>query len=64
MPMLLIAIPIAAAASALQAATGMGMALFAAPLLALLDPGFVPGPALCAVMALSAAGRARHLPLR
>ena len=33
----------------------MGMALFAAPLLALLDPGFVPGPALCAVGVLSAA---------
>jgi uncharacterized membrane protein YfcA len=45
---------IVAAASALQAATGMGMALFAAPLLALLDPAFVPGPTLCAVMILSA----------
>jgi uncharacterized membrane protein YfcA len=44
-----------AAGSALQAATGMGMALFAAPLLALLDPAFVPGPALCAVSILSAA---------
>jgi uncharacterized membrane protein YfcA len=33
----------------------MGMALCAAPLLALLDPAFVPGPALCAVVALSAA---------
>jgi uncharacterized membrane protein YfcA len=53
--MLAIAIMIVAAGSALQAATGMGMALFAAPLLALIDPAFVPGPALCAVMALSAA---------
>jgi uncharacterized membrane protein YfcA len=53
--MLVIAIMIVAAGSALQAATGMGMALFAAPLLALIDPAFVPGPALCAVMALSAA---------
>src|SRR6185436_19376753 len=33
----------------------MGMALCAAPLLALTDPAFVPGPALCAVVALSAA---------
>jgi uncharacterized protein len=46
---------IVAMGSALQAATGMGMALFSAPLLALIDPAFVPGPALCAVMALSAA---------
>ena len=41
-------------ASALQAATGMGMALFAAPLLALLDTRFVPVPTLTAVMFLSA----------
>ena len=53
--MLVIAIMIVAAGSALQAATGMGMALFAAPLLALIDPAFVPGPVLCAVMGLSAA---------
>jgi uncharacterized protein len=53
--MLVIAIMIVVAGAALQAATGMGMALFAAPLLALIDPAFVPGPALCAVMALSAA---------
>jgi uncharacterized protein len=46
---------IAAVGAALQAVTGMGMALFAAPLLALIDPAFVPGPALCAVVALSAA---------
>ena len=32
----------------------MGMALLAAPLLALVDPALVPGPALCAVMVLSA----------
>jgi uncharacterized membrane protein YfcA len=53
--MLIAATLIVAVASALQAATGMGMALCAAPLLALLDPAFVPGPALCAVVALSAA---------
>jgi uncharacterized protein len=45
---------IVAAASTLQASTGMGMALLAAPLLALIDPALVPGPALCAVMILSA----------
>jgi uncharacterized membrane protein YfcA len=45
---------IVAMASAIQAATGMGMALFAAPLLALIDPGLVPGPTLFAVMVLSA----------
>ena len=53
--MLIIAIMIVAAGAAMQAATGMGMALFAAPLLALIDPAFVPGPTLCAVIALSAA---------
>jgi uncharacterized protein len=45
---------IVAAASALQASAGMGMALLAAPLLALVDPTLVPGPMLGAVMALSA----------
>lgn len=49
------AIAIIAAASALQAATGMGMALFAAPLLALVNPALVPGPMLCSVFALSIA---------
>jgi uncharacterized membrane protein YfcA len=46
---------IIAAASALQAGTGMGMALFAAPLLVLVDPALVPGPMLCAVVVLSVA---------
>src|SRR5215469_10640395 len=53
--MLVIAIMIVAAGAALQAATGMGMALCAAPLLALIDPAFVPGPILCAIIMLSAA---------
>jgi uncharacterized membrane protein YfcA len=44
-----------AAAAALQAGTGMGMALLAAPLLLLVDPTLVPGPMLCATMALSIA---------
>jgi len=53
---------IVAAASALQAATGMGMALLAAPLLALIDPSLVPGPMLCTVVVLSiaVAWRERH----
>jgi hypothetical protein len=46
---------IIAAASALQAGTGMGMALLAAPLLVLIDPALVPGPMLCAVVVLSVA---------
>lgn len=50
-----LAILVIAIGAALQASTGMGMALFAVPLLALLDPAYVPGPALCAVMVLSAA---------
>ena len=53
--MMVFAIMIVAGGAALQAATGMGMALFAAPLLALIDPALVPGPTLCAVMVLSAA---------
>src|SRR5579885_604306 len=51
----LLAMLVAAGGAALQGATGMGMALFAAPLLALLDRGFVPGPTLCAIFVLSAA---------
>ena len=47
---------IIAAASALQAGTGMGMALLAAPLLILVDPALVPGPMLCAVV-VSVGGR-------
>ena len=40
--------------SAFQAALGMGVALMAAPLLALLDPAFVPGPMLLAATLLAA----------
>ena len=46
---------IIAAAAALQAGTGMGMALLAAPLLMLVNRALVPGPMLCATMALSIA---------
>ena len=52
---LLAATAVVAMASSLQAVTGMGMALVAVPLLALIDPVFVPGPTLCAVLALSIA---------
>lgn len=55
LPTFAIVTMIVAAASALQAATGMGMALVAAPLLTLVDPALAPGPALCAVIVLSAA---------
>ena len=51
---LLAATAVIAIASTLQVATGMGMALVAAPLLALLDSRFVPVPTLIAVMLLSA----------
>jgi len=53
--MFLLTTAIVASGSALQAATGMGMALFAAPLLVLIDPALVPGPAMCSVIALSTA---------
>ena len=54
-PSYVITTSIIAAASALQAGTGMGMALLAAPLLVLIDPALVPGPMLCAVVVLSVA---------
>ena len=52
--MLLLGTAITTLAAALQTAIGMGMGLVAGPLLVMLDPGFVPGPTLCGVMALSA----------
>lgn len=49
-------------ASALQASVGIGLALLAVPLLALLDPRLVPGPMLLAgsLLALACAYRERH----
>jgi uncharacterized membrane protein YfcA len=49
-------------ASALQASVGIGLALLAVPLLALLDPRLVPGPMLLAgsLLALASACRERH----
>jgi hypothetical protein len=41
---LLLAVCVMAGGAALQAAVGMGLGLFVFPLLALLDPRFVPGP--------------------
>lgn len=51
-----------AVACALQSAVGIGMALLAVPLLALIDPHFVPGPMLLAgtLVPLAAALRERH----
>jgi uncharacterized membrane protein YfcA len=51
-----------AVACALQSVVGFGSALIAAPLLALLDPSFVPGPMLVAgfVLSLAMTLRERH----
>jgi uncharacterized protein len=56
-----IAIAIMAVGSALQASTGVGLALFVVPLLALVDQSFIPGPMLLAgtMLALSTAYRER-----
>ncbi|WP_428485861.1 TSUP family transporter [Rhodopila sp.] len=43
-----------AVGSAFQAALGMGLALLVVPILALLDPGFIPGPMLLAGTVLTA----------
>ncbi|MAN81217.1 MAG: hypothetical protein CMM77_14865 [Rhodospirillaceae bacterium] len=51
---ILIAISAMAFGCAFQAALGLGFALLAAPILALLDPAFVPGPMLLAGVALAA----------
>jgi uncharacterized membrane protein YfcA len=49
------ALAIITAASAIQAIVGMGLALIAVPLLALVEPGFIPGPMLLAGVTLSMA---------
>jgi uncharacterized protein len=48
------AILVMAVGSAFQAAVGLGLALLAAPLLALIDARFIPGPMLFAGIALAA----------
>lgn len=49
------AIAVMAAASAIQATVGMGMALVSVPLLALIEPAFVPGPILLSSVVLTVA---------
>lgn len=60
--LLVVAACVMAVACALQAAVGFGFALFAAPLLLLIDPKFVPGPILLAALPLCvwSAVRERH----
>lgn len=56
------AFAIMTAASAIQAMVGMGIALVAVPLLALVEPGFVPGPVLMSslILTLTMAYRGRR----
>ncbi len=56
------ALAVVTAASAIQATVGMGMALIGVPLLALVDPRFIPGPMLLGglVQTVASAYRARH----
>jgi len=58
----LTAVAIMALGSALQAAVGIGLALFVVPVLALIDPAYIPGPMLLAgtVLAAMTAWRERH----
>lgn len=50
---LLLAFVVVVAGAAVQGAIGFGFALLAAPLLALIDPTFVPGPVLIALLTLT-----------
>ncbi len=52
-PELAIATVVIAVGAAVQGGVGFGMNLFAAPLLALLDPDLVPGPAIAAAVSLT-----------
>ena len=54
-PEIVLAILAMAAGCAFQAAVGMGFALLSVPVLALIDPRFIPGPVLFAGVALAAA---------
>jgi uncharacterized membrane protein YfcA len=56
------AVAIMTIGSALQAAVGIGLALFVVPVLALIDPAYIPGPMLSAgiVLAAMTAWRERH----
>jgi len=57
------AVTIMAIGSALQAAVGIGLALLVVPVLALIDPAYIPGPMLLAgsVLAAMTAWRERHV---
>jgi uncharacterized protein len=52
-PVLVVAVIVVALAAAVQGAVGFGMNLLAVPVLLVLDPSFVPGPALVAGLLLS-----------
>jgi uncharacterized protein len=56
------AVAIMAVGSTFQAAVGIGLALLVVPVLALIDPAYVPGPMLLAgtVLAIMTAWRERH----
>jgi uncharacterized membrane protein YfcA len=54
LPTAVIAVAAMAVGSAFQAALGMGLALFVVPILALVDPRFIPGPMLLAGSLLAA----------
>jgi len=53
MSALLVAVIVVAVTSAVQGAVGFGMNLLAVPVLVVLDPSFVPGPAVAAGLVLS-----------
>src|SRR3954447_22305799 len=57
-----VAVVLVAVTSAVQGAVGFGMNLLAVPVLVVLDPTFVPGPAVAAglVLSLLVAGRERE----
>jgi len=61
-PTLLIATLVVTIGATLQGSVGFGLGMFAAPLLILIDPRFVPGPLLCtaAVFTLLLTHRERH----
>ncbi|MHB1219069.1 MAG: TSUP family transporter [Alphaproteobacteria bacterium] len=52
---IVLAFTIMAAASVIQATVGMGLALIAVPLLALVEPRFIPGPMLAAGLVVTVA---------
>src|SRR4051794_2360482 len=62
MTVLVVAVVVIAVTSAVQGAVGFGMNLLAVPVLVVLDPTFVPGPAVAAglVLSLLVAGRERE----